>query len=141
MSQNLERLKEAFACWGDRKGDSAAIDKWMELFGERCMFRTLGDGRAGIEFSKLAQTKEEVRGFFESLTSALRMLHYTPHFFIEQGDRIAALATTAWTNPVSGESAEFLISTFWRFEGDKVVEFYQLYDTGEIQRVLASRAG
>jgi ketosteroid isomerase-like protein len=136
MSENLERLKDAFACWNDRKGDREAIDKWMGLFAEPCTFRTMGDGRAGMELTRLAQSKQEVRGFFESLTGSLRMIHFTPHIYVEQGDRIAVLGSTAWTNPATGASTDTLIATFWRFEDGKIVELYQLFDTAELLRLM-----
>ena len=140
MSQNLDRLKEAFASWHEKKGSPEAIDKWMALFGETCRFQSLGDDQSELTFINAAQSKAEVRGFFEGLTSALRMIHYTPWFFIEQGDRIAVLGQTGWSNPATGAKAETMIATFWRFENGKIVELYQLYDTSELMRLTAMPA-
>ena len=106
MSQNLDRLKEAFASWHDKKGSAEAIDKWMSLFGETCRFHSLGDDQSELTFIKAAQSKAEVRAFFEGLTSALKMVHYTTWFFVEQDDRIAVLGNTGWRNPGTGAVAE-----------------------------------
>ena len=141
MSQNLDRLKEAFKIWNDKKGGPEAIDKWMSLFAEKCRFHSLGDDQSELTFINAAQSKAEVRTFFEGLTSTLRMVHYTTWHFIEQGDRIAVLGMTGWSNPATGAVAETMIGTFWRFEDGKIVELFQLYDTAELMRLMASPAG
>ena len=130
MSQNLDRLKEAYRQWDASKG--ASIDAWLALVADHADFCSLAQGRPTVEFSARRGTRDEIRGYLEALTAEWAMIHYTPEYFIEQGDRIAMFGATSWRNKRTGKEVETAKADFWRFEDGKAVQFYEMFDTAAL---------
>ena len=130
MSQNLDRLKEAYRQWDASKG--ASIDAWLALVADQADFCSLAQGRPTVEFSARRGTRDEVRGYLEALTAEWAMIHYTPEYFIEQGDRIVMFGATSWRNKRTGKEVETAKADFWRFEDGKAVAFYERFDTAAL---------
>jgi hypothetical protein len=65
------------------------------------------------------------------------------HEYIEQGDRIVALVTTAWRNRKTGKTFEVPKADVWAFKSGKVVDFLRVlrhdeaHTRGELSRITA----
>jgi uncharacterized protein len=127
MSENLARLKAAYQAWHDSKGKSD--DTWLALFAETISFGSLAEGNANMPFTARRQVKAEIRGYLEGLRAGWEMIHFTPSFFLEDGDRIVMFGHTAWRNRATGRAVETAKADFWRFKDGKAVEFFEMYDT------------
>jgi len=126
---HVAKLKEAYREWNDSKG--ASVNHWMELFSDHIVFRSLAGGAPGMEFTKQCSSKEDVKRYFAGLTADWQMLHYTPEYFIADGDRVAVKSTCAWQNKHNGKIIDTPKADFFLFSGDQVVEFFEFYDTAK----------
>ncbi len=125
--QNVETLKEAYRQWHETKAGSA--DHWLSLMAEEVKFRSLGEGRPGMEFSEDRASKDEVRGYIESLISAWEMDYYATNQYIAQDDWVAVLGSCGWTNKATGKAVDTPKADFFRFKDGKIVAFYEFYNT------------
>ena len=130
MSRNLDVLRDAYRRWHDSKGGS--IDHWLTLFADNASFGSLAQGRPEAAFAAHRSTRAEIRGYLEGLTRDWAMIHYTPEYFLEQGDRIAMFGSTRWRNKRTGKEVETTKADFWRFEDGQAVSFYELFDTAAL---------
>ena len=128
--QALPRIKAACRAWNDTKGGS--IDTWLDLVADQVDWRSLGDGRLGIPWTKKGKSKDEVRAYLSGLTSTFRMGHYTMERFVCQDDCVVAIGRTAWTGIKSGKYFETPIVTVWRFKDGKAISFFEYYDTATV---------
>ena len=131
MSENLNKLKAAYQAWNDTKGGS--VETWLNLFAEAMNFRSLGGGRAELAFTGPRQSKADLRGYFDGLLGAWEMIHFTPRYFVEDGDHIVMFGRTTWRNKATGAVYDTAKADFWRFKDGKAVEFFEMYDTAAAQ--------
>jgi len=130
MSKNVDVLRDAYRKWHESKGGS--IDHWLPIFAESVAFGSLAQGRPQAAFAAPRSTRAEIRGYLEGLTRDWAMIHYTPQYFIEQGDRVAMFGSTKWRNKRTGKEVETPKADFWRFEDGEAVQFYELFDTAAL---------
>ena len=135
-ARNVEVLKDAYQRWADTKGGS--VDHWMDLVSEDVRFGSIARGAPEMQFATTYDNRTALRGYFEGLLSDWEMLHYTVDEFVADGDAVVMRGSTAWRNKKTGQVAETPKVDFWRFRDDKVVEFYEYYDTA---RVFAAASG
>jgi uncharacterized protein len=126
-AKNVAILKESYARWHDRKGDS--VDHWMGIIDDNIRFGSLGQGAPQVAFARAYSNREALRGYFGGLLADWEMVHFTVHEFVAQGDAVFMRGTTAWRNKKTGKSFETPKVDFWRFRDGKAVEFYEYYDT------------
>jgi len=126
-ARNVERLKQAYGLWHDRKGDS--VNHWMSIVAEHGRFGSLAEGAAPLQFARSYSSREALREYFQGLLSDWDMIHYTVDEYVAQGDAVFARGSTAWKNKKTGKSVETPKADFWRFRDGEVVEFYEYYDT------------
>src|SRR5262249_25964551 len=74
-------------------------------------------------------SKEQFKRYFDGLLADWEMINYKTGQFIAEGERVAMLGSTAWRNRRTGREVDTPKADFWTFEGGKVVEFHELYDT------------
>jgi uncharacterized protein len=132
MSETLTRLKAACKAWQETKGGS--VEQWLELFADQIDFRSLADGRDNLPFTVRRRTKDELRDYFFAVAADWEMIHYTPGYFVEEGDRIVMMGSMAWRNRRTKASFESVKADFWRFKDGKAVEFLEMYDTSAAQK-------
>jgi hypothetical protein len=58
----------------------------------------------GLEFTAQCCTRAEVRAYFTGLLADWTMLHYTVDDYICDGDKVAVIGRTAWTNKKNGKT-------------------------------------
>jgi ketosteroid isomerase-like protein len=120
-------VRNAYRLWSESRGKSG--DTWIALFADNVRLRSLAGGAQGMEFSHECHSRADVERYFAGIAADWQMVHYTPERWIAQGDDLAVLCTCSWKHRRTGKVMESLKSDFFRFSGDKVVEFIELYDT------------
>lgn len=129
-AENVATLKAAYRQWHESKGDSVQV--WLDLMADDVKVRSLAAGRAPATFTAAVDSKQEFRRYFEGLLANWQMVHYTTDRFIAEGDRVAMLGSTAWTNRRTGREVVTPKADFWTFRDGKIVEFHELYDTAAL---------
>ena len=127
---NVAALKEAYQQWHETKGRSVQV--WLDLMADDVKIRSLAGGQPGAPFTIAANSKQDVRRYFDGLLADWRMNHYTTGRFIAEGDRVAMLGSTAWVNRTTGREVDTPKADFWTFRDGKIVEFHELYDTAAL---------
>jgi len=125
-NDNVEILRKAYAAWYESRGDA---DIWLEILADHVNWGSLADGKPGLEFSKARASKQEVVGYFRELMNDWTMEFYHINEYIAQGDRVVALGECSWTNKRTGKNATLPKVDIFRFEGGKVTEFMEHFDT------------
>ena len=59
------------------------------------------------------------------------MIHWTPDTFVEDGNRIAMFGRCALTFRDTGESAQVDIAPLWQFDGNKIIELREIFDSAK----------
>lgn len=136
MSETLTRLKAAYKAWHDTKGRS--VDRWLPLFADTVDFRSLADGKGHLPFSARRQSKQDLEGYFRAVDADWEMIHYTPSYFVEDGDRIVMMGSMAWRNRHTKATFETVKADFWRFKDGLAVEFLEMYDTNTLEKCASA---
>ena len=127
---NKAALKHAYARWHESRG--GAVEELLQSFADEVRFGSLADGAAPVAFTALAVGKNQLRGYFEGLLAGWSMIHYTVDTMIAEGDRVAVVGSTGWTNKITGKTVETPKVDIWRFKDGLAVEFYEYYDTAKM---------
>lgn len=127
---NKALLEIAYRLWHETKGGS--VDHWMTIVSEDIRFGSLAEGVSPVAFTALRTGKAEMKGYFAGLLAGWRMIHYTIHHMVAEGDRVAVICSTAWTNRTTGKVVETPKVDVWRFRDGKGTEFYEYYDTAKL---------
>ncbi|MGI9478687.1 MAG: nuclear transport factor 2 family protein [Hyphomicrobiaceae bacterium] len=133
MSQaaaNKAILKEAFERWHETKGGS--VDHWMSLLADEVDFRSLADGKSGLEFTARRSTRAEVGEYMSGLVAMFEMIHYTVDFYVAEDDRVVAVGRTSWRHRETGQTFDTPKADIARFKDGKITAFYEIYDTAAI---------
>lgn len=131
VNPNTTILADCYSQWHATKGGN--IDQWLEIMDDAIDFRSLAMGRdASGAFTAPCNCKNDVRGYFEGLTNDWSMVHYTVDRFIADGDDVAMVGSTAWTNKRTGKTVETPKVDVWKFKDGKAVSFYEYYDTAAL---------
>jgi ketosteroid isomerase-like protein len=135
MSANRTILSEAYRQWDSSK---AADNKcWLAIVADDVSFGSSAEGEASLPFAGPHKGRAELNRYFEGLLGDWSMLHYTVHDYIEQGDKIVALVTTAWRNKKTGKPFEVAKADAWTFKNGKVAAFFEYYDTAKLARAAS----
>lgn len=127
---NKAKLADAYRRWHDTRGANA--QEWIEMCAENIQFGSLAEGARPIAFTARIEGRSLLKSYFDGLTSQWTMIHYTVHHMIEEGDRVAVVSTTAWTNKATGKVAESPKVDIWQFDKDgRASSFYEYYDTAK----------
>lgn len=124
---NAETLRRAYECWSRSKGTDLSI--WEALTTEDLSIRSLGNGAAGLSFSKARDGREGLQDYLKELTACYALEHWTLKKVVSEGDKVVAVADTAWTHRDSGRSFEAAVAIICRFRGGKVYAYEEFYDT------------
>ena len=121
--ENVEILREGYKLWNDSKAES--VGYWINLITDDVKWRSLADGVAGMEFTRVCNCKNDVVRYFEELGREWEMIHYTVFEFIAQGDRVVMVGSCAWRNKKTPKV------DIIRMRDSKIIEFQELYDTAK----------
>lgn len=126
-SQNVARLKEAYAQWSGQKG--ADCNCWMEIIADDISLGSLANGSPEMPFSAPRSSKAQILDYLEGLRRDWEMVSFDMNDFIAQGDRVVAIGRVAWRNKATGKLADTPKIDVWRFRDGKAVDFVEFYDT------------
>lgn len=125
--RHVECLREVYRLWKDSKG--ADTKPWLELLGDTIDFRSLGATSPSIGFSRDGTSREDVMRYFEDLARDWEMVDYEVEHMVAERDRVAVLSHCSWRNRHTGKVSSTMKADFYRFEGGRIVEFAELFDT------------
>ncbi len=125
-------LKEAYRRWQDSRGGS--VDHWMSICDENIKFGSLAQGAPRIAYLTSYSARDELARYFEGLAKRLgddRLPGRCP----------SSRRTIAWSCSDNARGATKrtgkVVKTpkvdSWRFAHGKAVEFYEYYDTAQVQ--------
>jgi ketosteroid isomerase-like protein len=129
-ARNVEILKEAYSRWRDTRGKSA--DHWMSICAPNIRFGSLARGMEKAEYLTAYDNRDALAAYFEGLGRDWEMLEYVAENFVAEGDRVVMLGRCAYRHKGTGKVVTTPKADAWRFEGDKVIEFYEYYDTAQV---------
>ena len=129
-ARNKEILAREYRRWHDTKGGSVA--SWMEIVADDIKFGSLAEGMPAATFTARVNGKQELKRYFGGLLEGWTMIHYTVDNFIAEGDRIAAVGSTAWRNKKTNKVCETPKVDVWRFRDGRAIEFYEYFDTAKL---------
>ena len=125
--RNVDSLRELYRLWKLSKGTSTR--PWLDLLGDRIVFRSVGASDPAIAFSRDAATPADVERYFSDLARDWEMLEYEVEQMIAQDDRVAVLSRCSWRHRHTGKESSTMKADFFRFENGRVVEFAEFFDT------------
>ncbi|NNE24095.1 MAG: nuclear transport factor 2 family protein, partial [Rhizobiales bacterium] len=102
QQDNKNILKEAFEIWDQTKG--ASVDHWMGIMADKVKFKSLADGRGDFGFTEKRHSREDMRGYFEGLTSDMEMIRYRVDRYIAEDDMVVAVGSTKWRVHATGKT-------------------------------------
>lgn len=135
---NKAIVKEAIDLWHDSKGGS--VDHWMSIMADRIDFRSLAEGKPGLEFTARRKSKNEVGEYMGGLLDTFKMNHYTVDFYVAEDDRVIAIGSTSWSNRRTGQTFDTPKADIFRLDNGKIVEFFEIYDTAAILACVGDAA-
>jgi ketosteroid isomerase-like protein len=71
-----------------------------------------------------------------SLAGQYKSRRFLPRLFVEEADRIAVYLDVELIHLESGTPLAFDVAHFWTFQGDKVVQYLELFNSGLAERQL-----
>jgi ketosteroid isomerase-like protein len=127
---NKALLADVYRRWHETRG--GCLEEVIGIFADEIRFGSLAQGAAPVAFTALAIGKEQMRGYFAGLLSGWSMIHYTVDHMIAEGEHVAVIGSTAWTNKATGKVADTPKVDVWRLQNGRAVEFYEYYDTAKL---------
>jgi uncharacterized protein len=129
-ARNVEILKEAYRDWRDSKGQS--VDHWMQICAPDIRFGSLAQGMERVEYLTGYDSRDALAAYFDGLQRDWEMIEYEQDHYIAQDDRVIVLGHCAWRHKGTGKVVRTPKCDSWRFAGDKVVEYYEYFDTAQV---------
>jgi ketosteroid isomerase-like protein len=130
VARNKEVLARAYQRWHETKGGS--VNDWMEIIAGNIQFGSIAEGMPAATFTARVNGKQELKRYFDGLRENWEMIHYTVNHFIAEGDRVAAVGSTAWRNKRTGKVCETPKVDVWRLRDGRAIEFYEYFDTAKM---------
>lgn len=134
-AQNVDILKRAYRLWSETLGGSA--DEWMKICDEQIAFGSIGQGPEGAKYLTEYHSRDALKDYFAGLERDWQMIEYAAEHFVAQGDRVVMLGRCAWRYKKTGKVVWSHKADSWRFSGGKAVEFFEYYDTAQVQAAVA----
>lgn len=126
---NLKNLQYAYQVWNDEKGRNTAC--WEEIFSDRVRLHSVDESSPAMEFAKDRSSKAEAVEYLTAILKDWEMQHWTPHTFVEEGNRIAMFGRCAWKSKHTGKVADIDIAHLMEFEGGRIVGLSEVFDSAK----------
>jgi len=127
---NVELLKHAYQYWDENK--EKAFENWMNLLSDDVRLKSLADGAVGMEFTRICNCKNDVLRYFEELSTKWEMIYSKVDEYVSEGNRVVAIGNCCWRYKETGKEVETPKVDIFTFEGSKISEFFELYDTAKV---------
>jgi ketosteroid isomerase-like protein len=134
-TDNVALLTEAYRRWRDSRGGS--VDHWMSICDENIRFGSLIRGaEPRVAYMGEYTAREQLARYFDGLKQDWEMIDYKVDNFVAQGDRVVMLGQCSWRHKHSGKVVTTPKADSWRFANGKAVEFYEFFDTAQVQTAV-----
>jgi hypothetical protein len=135
-ARNVEILKKAYRRWNDTKGGSA--DEWIALCADNVAFGSIAQGAvSGAHYLTSYGSRNALSEYFAGIARDWQMIEYVAEHYVAQGDRVIMLGRCAYKHKKTGKVVSTPKADSWRFAGGKAVEFYEYFDTAQVQAASA----
>jgi uncharacterized protein len=134
-AKNVAVLEEAYRRWTKSRGGS--IDYWISICDENIRFGSLAQGSPKVAYMTSYRARDELAYYFAGLARDWEMLDYHVDALVAQGDRVVMLGACSWRFRKTGKVVMTPKVDSWRFANGKAVEFYEYYDTAQVQAAVA----
>lgn len=128
---DLDKLKATFKAWDATKGKS--VDAWMALFADQVHIQSLPGPAKALAFANERKSRSDAAQYFSQLTDHWSMVHWSPHTYVTEGNRIAVFSTCGWTNKETGKLADTPIAHLFEFASGKVISVIEIFDSARVQ--------
>jgi uncharacterized protein len=129
-TDNKAKLQALYRRWHETRG--GALEELLGVFDNTICFGSLAQGAPPAAFTATCVGKDQLRSYFDGLLSGWSMNHYTVDHMIAEGDSVAVVGSTSWTNRATHKTVETPKVDVWRFKDGRAVEFYEYYDTAKL---------
>jgi ketosteroid isomerase-like protein len=134
-ASNVAVLTEAYRQWHDSRGGS--VDHWMSICDENIEFGSLIQGAVPkVAYMTEYRARDELGRYFEGLARDWEMIEYKVDQFVAQGNRVVMLGRCSWRNRHTKKVVMTPKADSWRFANGKAVEFYEYFDTAQVQAAV-----
>lgn len=131
-ARNVEILKKAYRRWHDTKAGSA--DEWIAICADNISFGSIAQGNvASAHYLTAYQSRNALSEYFAGINRDWEMIEYVTEKFVAQGDSVVMLGRCAYRNKKTGKVVSTPKADSWRFADGKAVEFYEYFDTAQVQ--------
>lgn len=130
---NVKKLRQAYANWHETRGGS--VEHWLSLLADDVTLRSITDGAPGMPYTKANRGLADAKRYFADMLVDWEMIHFTPHEFIAEGDRVVVLSDVAFRYRKTGKLVESPKADVYRFRDGKIVEVFEFFDSA---RALAA---
>lgn len=126
---HVEQLLKAYVEWDHTKAQNP--DTWAGLIADDIVWHSLPGVVPGLDLTQPLQGKAAVARYFLELGKNWEMIEYKVDHLIAQGERVAMLGKCAWKSCKTGAVIETAKADFFHFREDKIIEFWEFYDTAK----------
>ncbi len=130
MKENLENLKNAYAVWHTEKGSNTQV--WHDLVSDNVRFQSVTEEAPGLSFAADGASRADLVRYFDGLLDQWTMNYWTPEHFVMEGNQIAMFGRCGYTFRATGKDIETMVAHLWKFEGSKIVEFVEIFDSARV---------
>jgi ketosteroid isomerase-like protein len=134
-ARNVQTLERAYKLWHDTLGGSA--DEWMKICADQIAFGSIAQGPDGAKYLTEYRSRDGLKDYFAGLERDWQMIEFAAEHFVAQGDRVVMLGRCAWRYKKTGKVVWTHKADSWRFADGKAVEFFEYYDTAQVQAAVA----
>lgn len=124
-----EKLKRGYEMWA--AADPTAVGYFLDLVSDDVDWKSLGDGRPGMEFSRTRKGKGEVLGYFQDIASKWELVNYHVEAIVSEEDRHIVICDCAWKHSDTGKVVETPKIDTYRMKDGLITEFREYYDTAK----------
>lgn len=122
MASNLETAKRAYELF--QRGDVSTLIK--DLIDDNCVWNTPGP-KDKIPYAGKFKGKQEIGNFFTRLAETWDFTEFAPRDWIEQGDTVVILGTSAGRSRKTGKTVKNEWAHVGKYDQGKLV-FFQAYE-------------
>lgn len=135
-ASNKATMRAAIEAWDACKASDTSC--WTDIFADDVTLYSLARGGAGLGFTKAGTGRAAVAAYFEGLTGTFAMNHYRAQTYVAEGDTVVATGECSWTGRDSGQTFETPFALIATFQGGKIVEIHEFYDTARVSAALTA---
>jgi ketosteroid isomerase-like protein len=122
-----QRLDQAYRTWSESKGTIS--DQWLELIDDRVEMRSVLHEDLPDDLAARRQSPDSVREYFQTIARDWEMIYFNVERIIDGGADVVMVGQCAWRNRATGKVVDTPKVDVWRFEGDRAVSYFEMFDS------------